>query len=502
MSQRLTLLAMCVAQGMILLDVTIVNIALPAMQRELHLLPGSLTWVISAYALSLAALIPLSGALGDRYGRKRLFLAGMAVFTLGSVACALSPSATALVAARAVQGAGGAVMSALTLSILAETYPPARRPGAIGIWAAVSGLGFGLGPVVGGLLLGPFGWPSIFWVNVPLAAVGLALTAAAVRESRGTTRRPLDLPGAAASALGLLGVTFGLIESSSRPWASWPVAAPLVAGAAVLAAFACWERRTPWPMAPPALLRARGFAAGCGVYLLSYAALTGVMFYLTLLDQNVDRWSALRTGLSWLIMTVPFLLMAQGAGWLTRRLPAPVLAGGGALAAAAGTGGMAGAGPSAPAALTVAGYVLLGAGFGALIPVITSAAMRDVPAGFSGAASGVLNAARQAGTSAGAQIGAVTRALGSAYRAPAVQAFTDGYRAAIMAAGLCLLAAGALAVTGLRPGHRTVRRRKGQIAVKYVNEIAPAGHAVNFGPTAPTTAVRRSAEGSPDGAVH
>ena len=184
--RRLTLVAMCIAQGMTLLDVTIVNTALPSIQRELHMTAGQLEWVISAYALSLAAFIPLGGALGDRYGRKRFFLAGMVVFTLGSVACALSTSDVALIGSRALQGAGGAFMSALTLAILTETYPVERRAGAFGMWAAISGLGFGLGPVVGGALLSVFSWSSVFWVNVPVAVVGFIIAA----RGRGRVAQP------------------------------------------------------------------------------------------------------------------------------------------------------------------------------------------------------------------------------------------------------------------------------------------------------------------------
>jgi MFS family permease len=212
---------MCVAQFMILLDVTIVNIALPSIQHELHVSPGNLEWVVSAYALSLAAFIPLGGALGDRFGRKRLFMFGMVVFALGSAACAVSTGDAALIGARAIQGVGGAVMSALTLSILAETYPPRERAGAIGLWAAIGGLGFGSGPVAGGVLLTFFSWSSVFWVNVPIAVAGLAVSAVAVTESGNRLSRRLDVPGVVTSAAGLVGVTVGLIESSSHPWGSW-----------------------------------------------------------------------------------------------------------------------------------------------------------------------------------------------------------------------------------------------------------------------------------------
>ena len=276
--RRLTLLAMCIAQGMILLDITIVNIALPSIQLELHESSGELEWVISAYALSLAALIPLSGSLGDRFGRKRFFAAGMVVFALGSVACALSASAPELIAARALQGVGGAIMSALALSILSETYSGKARAGAIGIWATVAGLGFGLGPVVGGLLLGVFGWSSIFWVNVQFALAGIALTVTVVPESRNPDTRPVDVPGVLTSAAGLFALTFGLIESASNSWISAPVAASLAAGLVLLASFVWREHRAPVPMIPPAVVKLRSFTTSCGVYLLSYASLTGVYF--------------------------------------------------------------------------------------------------------------------------------------------------------------------------------------------------------------------------------
>jgi MFS transporter, DHA2 family, methylenomycin A resistance protein len=182
--QRLTLAAMCVATFMIQVDVTIVTVALPSIQRGLRMTAGDLEWVVSAYALALAALIPVGGALGDRYGRKRVFLAGVAAFALGSAACAVSWNAGTLIAFRVLQGTGGAAMLALTLSIITETFPAASRAGAIGTWAAIGGTGFGVGPVVGGVLLTFFGWASIFWVNLPFAVVAIAVTMTAVRESR------------------------------------------------------------------------------------------------------------------------------------------------------------------------------------------------------------------------------------------------------------------------------------------------------------------------------
>jgi EmrB/QacA subfamily drug resistance transporter len=461
---------MCIAQGMILLDVTIVNIALPSIQRELHASSGELEWVISGYALSLAALIPLSGSLGDRFGRKRFFAAGLIVFALGSVACALSASALELIASRVLQGVGGAIMSALALSILTVTYSGKARAGAIGIWATVAGLGFGLGPVVGGLLLGMFGWSSVFWVNVPFAVAGIVLTVTVVPESRNPDTRPVDVPGVLSSAGGLLALIFGLIESASSSWTSAPVAIPLAAGLVLLASFVWWERRAPVPMVPPAVLKLRSFTTSCGVYLLSYASLTGVYFYLTLLYQDVDGWTALRTGLSWLFMNVPFLITAQFAGRLSRRLPARAIVGGGCLVTAAGILTLSTLTPSSPFIVAVIGYVLFGTGTGMWIPGVANVAMRDVPPGLSGTASGVFNASRQVGTSMGlailgaigaearnvasARISSVTRALGPSQRAAAEQAFSHGYHLAVLVAGLGLIAAAIIAAFGLRGSRR------------------------------------------------
>ena len=488
--RRLTLLAMCVGTFMIQLDVTIVNVALPSIQRDLGVTPGALEWVISGYALSLAALIPVSGALGDRYGRRRIFLAGVVVFAVGSAACALSGDEIVLVACRALQGAGGAAMLALTLSIITDTFPPETRAGAIGTWAAVGGTGFGVGPAAGGILLTVSGWASVFWVNLPFAVIAIAITAVAVRPTRNRRVGRLDLPGAAASAAGLFAVTLGLTESASRPWGSAAVAAPIAVGAALLAGFVGWERRCPHAMIAPALLRARSFVSASAVYLISYTAFSGVLFYVTLLYQDADGWSPLRTGLSWLFMNAPFLLTAQLTGRLDRRCPAAGVVAAGCAVGAAGVFALSLA-ATTPFAVTAVGFLLCGAGFGLLVPGVTHAAMRDVPPEASGAASSVVNASRQLGTSVGlavlgslgvtsaignwqatarrfpaatraealrqaqnvggARISAVADTLGAAYRQPAAQAFADGYHVAVGAGAACLLAAAVIAVRGFRP---------------------------------------------------
>jgi EmrB/QacA subfamily drug resistance transporter len=489
----LTLLAMCVSLFIIQVDVTIVNVALPSIQHSLRTTPGGLEWVISAYALSLAALIPVGGALGDRYGRKRIFLIGVTIFAAGSVACALSRSDAALIGFRALQGVGGAAMLALTLSIITETFPAPARAGAIGTWAAIGGTGFGVGPVIGGVLLTFFGWSSVFWVNVPFAGVAVALTLAAVAESRNPVSRRLDGAGVVTSALGLVGITLGLVEASSHPWGSWPVLAPLAIGAVLLACFAWWERRGRHPMIPPALLGARSFVSACGVFLISFAAFSGLMYYVTLLYQDVNGWSPLRTGLSWVLMNAPFLLMAQLTARIDRRYPPAGVVAAGCAVAGIGVFALSRAGTTTPFILTAIGYLLAGLGFGVIVPGVTHVAMRDVPAGVSGAASGVVNASRQVGTSvglavlgsvgvaaatshwdatihrfpasvraaaarqgqnvAGAHMSAVTHALGSGYQAAAAQSFIHGYHLAVGIGAACVLAAAVTALLGFRrPG--------------------------------------------------
>jgi EmrB/QacA subfamily drug resistance transporter len=491
MHRALVLAAMSVSQAMILLDVTIVNVGLPAIQRDLSAPPGSLEWVISAYSLVLAALIPLGGTLGDRFGRKRIFIGGLSVFTLSSAACALSDSGALLIAFRACQGLGGAAMAALTLSILAEAYPPERRGRAIGIWASVGGLGFGLGPVAGGILLSQFDWSSIFWVNVPVGVIGIMVAALVVHESRDQAQRPFDLLGVCLCGAGLFGVTLGLIQSSSAGWGSVSVIAPIAAGVVLLAGFALWERRVSSPMIPPSLLRARGFTRASVVFLLVYASQAALMFYVTLLFQDVKDWSPLRTGLSWLFMNVPFFMIATMAGSLGRRFRAQMLIALGCLIAGVGTLLLGLITVTTPFALTAVCYVLYGVGCGLVIPFVAGTAMGNVPRGASGIASGTLNASRQVGTSVGlavlgsvgisatssmwhaktgnfshaavqglthdvtgGQLQAVAARLGPDALHVAQASFVHGYRVAIIVSAVVLLVACATAYAGVRAPRR------------------------------------------------
>jgi MFS transporter, DHA2 family, methylenomycin A resistance protein len=468
-----------------------VNVALPAIQRDLHVLPGNLEWVISAYTLALATLILAGGALGDRYGRKRVFLLGLVIFTACSALCALARTDPQLIVARALQGIGGALMAALTLSILVDAFPPERRTSAIGTWAAVAGLGFGIGPILGGILLHAFAWSAVFWVNVPIGVAGLALAAAGVRDSRAAGPRTLDPIGALLAAAALFLLTFGLIETNRSPWTSPSIVTTL--GTAVLlgAAFVAWERRAAAPMVPLGLLRARRFACASTVFFLVYLSLTGMFFYVTLYFQNLRDWSALRTGLSWIPLNAPFLAVSVNAGRLGARFGARAVVTAGALLAATGMLGLASLHVESPYAAVWPCYVLIGLGYGLLVPAVASAAMADVPPVSAGVGSGFLNSARQVGSSvglavlgslgisavarswrealvalpvemqqraasltqlvAGGQGQAVAAAVGRQAEPLAFAAFMDGYRAALCGAGLSLVAATLIASVGLGP---------------------------------------------------
>ncbi|MGP7998313.1 MAG: MFS transporter [Streptosporangiaceae bacterium] len=488
--QRLTLAVACTAQVMMVLDVMIVSVALPSLQHELHLSPAGLEWVVSAYALALAALIPTGGTLGDHFGRKRLFMSGVSLFTLASVGCALSVSGGMLIGFRLIQGIGGAVMSSLTLSLIAEAYPPGARTGPIGLWAAVSGLAVAGGSVAGGLLLSVFPWSSIFWVNVPIGIMTVVISQVAVVESREPVPRPLDTRGVALSACGLLLLTFGFVQSSDVGWHSPVVAACVAIGTAVLVIFFAWEHRTVSPMVPPALLRTPSFGWACAVYLLSYLAFSGFIYYVTLFFQNIDQWSALRTGLSWLFFCIPYFVVAQFGKWVERRLAVASAVGWGCLIAGAGMLGMSQLKQATPFAWPAACYILVGVGFALMVPAGSSAAMAEVPAGSSGIGSGLFNASRQIGTAtglailgsigagvtlaswhhrasafpaagqrraaqvgtevAGGQVHAAAKFIGGHALDPAVSSFLQGFEIALFVAGGVLVAAGIVGFLGLR----------------------------------------------------
>jgi len=474
---------------MILLDNTIVNVALPAIQRGPRVTPGALEWTINAYVLSLASLIVVGGTLGDRYGRKRLFLIGLAVFTIFSVGCGLARSDAELIVHRALQGVGAAIMAPLSLSILVDAYPAERRTTAIGFWASVAGLGFLAGPIVGGLLIARFGWPSVFFVNVPLALVGFIVGALAVRESRDADARALDPAGTVLITAGLFVLTFALIETNAHPWLSGYTLSLGAIALVTLAAFVIHEGRTGQPMVPFGLFRNPVFSAANLLYTLAYAALAAMFFFVTLYYQNVKGWSAIATGMSWIPLNVFFLAVSPLAGRIVRHVGMVWTVGGGFTLAGIATIGLGRLDAASTYATAWPWYLLNGLGYGLLVPAVSSAGMSAVPVERSGVGSGILNSARQIGAAvglavlgslsvaavdgawrrgvealpdaaraqsshlmqqvAGAEAHAVAAVLGPFALEPALHAFMSGYRLALTVAGLLLLLGAAVAVTTL-----------------------------------------------------
>src|SRR5919199_1250469 len=315
---RSTLAIVSLALFMVVLDNLIVTVALPSIRADLGASLEQLEWTINAYTLAFAvALIP-GAAIGDRFGRKRTFIAGLALFTASSAAAALAPGSAELIAARALQGIGGAIVAPLTLTLLAEAFPPARRGLALGVWSGVSGMGVALGPLVGGAVLDGLSWHWIFWINVPLGLALLPAAALLLRESRGPSTR-LDLPGVALVATGLLGVVFGLVRGQGEGWTSPVIVASLAGGVAVLAAFVAWERRAAEPMLPLALFRERTFAVTNGVSFFMYFGTFGSIFLLTQFVQLVMGFSPLQAGVRMLVWTGSTAVTAPVAGVLAQR---------------------------------------------------------------------------------------------------------------------------------------------------------------------------------------
>ena len=324
-----TLAAMCFALFMIMLDNTVVNVALPSIQRSLKTTPENLEWTINAYFLSFAALILLGGKLGDRFGRKRIFLVGLGIFTLASAACALSTSDSGLISARVVQGVGAALMNPLSLSIIVDAFPRHQVPTAIGIWAGISGLGLAVGPLLGGFLVEHVSWSAVFWINVPIGVVAAAATLWAVHESKDPKVRSFDIVGTLLVTAGLFSLVWALIRTNSHSWSSGQTVGFLVAAAVLLVGFVLWEDRQSDPMIPLSFFRRRSFDVAITSIALVGFSMFGIIYFLTLYLQNVRGYSAIESGVRTLPMTLMVMLIAPIAGKLSARIgPRPLMVGG------------------------------------------------------------------------------------------------------------------------------------------------------------------------------
>jgi EmrB/QacA subfamily drug resistance transporter len=402
---------MCFALFMIMLDNTIVNVALPSIQRDLKTSPANLQWTIDAYILTFAALILLGGKLGDRFGRKRIFLVGLGIFTLASMLCALATSDSELIAARAFQGVGGALLNPLSLSIIASTFPRKQLPTAIGIWAGVSGLGLAVGPVAGGLLVEQVSWSAVFWINVPIGLVAVLVTLWAVSESKDPSTRHLDLTGTTLVTAGLAALVWALIKAGSHGWGSGYTLGFLGGAIALLALFIFWERRVDDPMLPLSFFRRRVFSVANAVVALVGFGMFGVIFFVSLYFQNVLDYSPLQAGVRSLPMTMMLMALAPLAGKINARIGPRLQLTIGMLLSSAGLFGLSRIGVHSSYNAIWPFYALMGAGLSFSMPAVSATGMAAVDPRKAGVASGVINASRQVGGALGI---AVLGSLGAA----------------------------------------------------------------------------------------
>ena len=392
-----TLAIVSLALFMVVLDNLIVTVALPAIRADLGASLQSLEWTINAYTLAFAVTLIPGAALGDRFGRKRLFLTGLALFTLSSAAAALAPDTTALVAARALQGVGGAIVAPLTLTLLADAFPAQKRGAALGIWSGISGTGIALGPLVGGAVVEGISWHWIFWINVPIGLALLPVAAILLRESHGPSNR-IDLPGVTLAAGGLFALVFGLVRGQGEGWTNPIILAALTAGVALLAAFVAWERRAEDPMVPMQLFRNRTFTITNGVSFFMYFGTFGSIFLLTQVLQNIMGYSPFQAGLRMLFWTGASMIVAPIAGILSERYGARnFMAAGLALQASALAWFAATTSATVTFGQILPAFVMAGTGMALVFAPSASALLSVVTPALAGKASGTNNAIREVG---------------------------------------------------------------------------------------------------------
>jgi EmrB/QacA subfamily drug resistance transporter len=444
------MVVLSVAQFMVILDATVVNVALPSMARSLGLAAGDMQWVVTAYVLASGGLVLLGGRAADVAGRRRVFLTGLAVFTAASLASGLAPAAGVLIAARAGQGLGAALLTPAALSVITTSYAGAQRATALGVWGALGGAGAAVGVLAGGLLTTWLGWRSVFLVNVPVGvAAGLAgLHLLPPREPRRRPGRELDLPGAALAVAGLATLVYALAGVPAHTWGSAQTLGLLALAIVLLAAFAAVERSAPRPLVPARLWRTRSLAAGVLVMLGATGILVATFFLNSLYLQDVQGASALRTGLEFLPVA---LVIGAGAHLASRLLPRAgsrvlIVAG----LAVMGAGALLLTGVSARSGYAsglLPGLLVTGAGAGLVLPATAVTAMSEIAADRAGLASGLMTAAHEIGAALGV-------AVFSAVAVAASGGIAAGYRhgfilAAAVAGGLAVVAA--LLVPAVRP---------------------------------------------------
>ena len=446
--QRVTLVAGSMAGFMIGLDATVVTTALPTIRADLHASISTLGWTISAYSLAYAALILTGTALGDRFGRRRVFLAGVALFTVASAACAVSPDVAALIAARAVQGAGGGIATPLSLVLISEAYPLSRRGMVVGVWGAITGIAVGLGPVIGGAIVQGLAWQWVFWLNVPVGLALVAIGGRVLAESRGPARR-LDLVGLVLATGAVFAITDALLRGPVAGWASAQVLALFAGGAVLLAGFLVAEHRSREPMVPLRLFANASLSGAVISRFALFATVFGCAFLVPQYLQLAHGFSPLRTGLGVLPFTGPTMLLAPLAGRLADRIGERLLILAGFACDAAGFAWLAlAAGPATSYPQLLGPLLLAGSGVGLAVPTTVSASLRAVPARQVGLASGLGSTFQNVGGVFGVATATAIFASAGSYLTPAD--FTAGLRPALLAlAGLAT--AGFLAGLAISP---------------------------------------------------
>lgn len=447
---RWILTATVIGSGMAFLDGTVVNVALPTIGRELGAEMAGLQWILNGYMLTLAALILLSGALGDRYGRRRIFQVGILWFAVASALCAVAFNVPMLILARVAQGVGGALLTPGSLAIIEATFRPGDRARAIGAWSGLTGVATAVGPFLGGWLIDSGSWRYIFVLNLPLAAATLAIGARYVPETRDPSGPRLDLTGALLAALGLGGVTYALIEAGELGFAAPSVVIGVVIGVCTLAAFAVVERRVRYPMLPPGIFASRQFAAANVVTLAVYAGLGASFFLLVVHLQQVLGYTALQAGAASLPITALMLLLSARSGHLAERIgPRPQMTVG-PLLMAAGFWLMTRIGPGdGYLGSVLPGVLVLGLGLATTVAPLTATVLAAADDRHAGIASGVNNAAaRTAQLAAVAVVPVAAGITGNTYLDP--QAFAAGFRVAMLIIAGLVAAGGLLALATIR----------------------------------------------------
>ena len=458
-----------IALFMVALDNLVVTTALPVIRKDLGSSLSDLEWMVNAYTLTFAVLLLTGAALGDRFGRRRMFLIGLVIFTVGSAAAALAPSSTALILARALQGLGGAIVTPLTLTILSAGVSAERRPLALGAWGGIGGLAIAVGPVVGGAIAQGVNWHWIFWLNVPVGIIAATLAYFRLEETHGPEGR-IDVVGLALASTGLLGVVWAVIHGNDRGWFDGQILAGFVVGGALLLGFVAWELRTKSPMLPPHLFRSRGFSAANTASLLMYFGMFGSVFLLSQFFQVVQGMNPFEAGLRVLPWTAMPIFVAPIAGVLSARIGARPIVVSGLVLMSVGLAWLAAiASPTAAYSAFVIPFIVSGTGMGMFFAPIANVVLSAVRPEEEGKASGANNAIREVGGVFGVAVLAAVFTANGSYLSP--QSYVNGLIPAVWV-GAAVVAVAAVAAVFI-PRH--VRGEQVHDTTSARMAISPAG---------------------------